>query len=282
MPTLEAADPRKIFAMLKGEPGVRKSTAALSFPGKQFWFNWDRKIEGILIPAKNWGIDLKKIEYEDYDNWNTPRQKLESFITNCPYDTLVFDSITSCADMTLRQTRRSKGADKGKMIGGIKVDDIEDFNAESSALNELISLCKDVQSNHFLRGRVINIILIAHVMEVTKVSIDNKVNITRTIVTAGKRVAAKIPAYCSEVYHFGIKRGISQTEGGKYVVLTEGTGDDFARTALPLPKEFEMGDKQLYKEFMLPAINEMLKSQGKQPYDPYTQTTENKPNFNTK
>jgi hypothetical protein len=29
---------------------------------------------------------------------------------------------------------------------------------------------------------------------------------SRTIVTAGKRVAAKIPAYCSEVYHFGIKK----------------------------------------------------------------------------
>ena len=34
------------------------------------------------------------------------------------------------------------------------------------------------------------------------------------IVTAGKKVAAKIPAYCGEVYHFNIKQGFEEGKGG--------------------------------------------------------------------
>ena len=47
-------------------------------------------------------------------------------------------------------------------------------------------------------------------------------------------MAAKIPAYCGEVYHFNIKRGMVEGAGGDYSLLTEHTGDDFARTALDL------------------------------------------------
>lgn len=265
MPTLDQVDPKLIFAMFKGEPGTRKSTQALSFPGPQYWFSWDRKMQGILLPLRNWGIDPKTIEYDDYDDWNTARDKLEKLSVNCPYDTLVFDSITSMADMTLRQTLKSKGgttrksgAMAGKQIAGISVNELEDYNAESAAINELISLAKDIQIyNHKTFKRYINIILIAHVMEVTNKSSDNKMITTRTIVTAGKRVAAKIPAYCTEVYHFGIKKGFVEGQGGKYICATESTSDDFARTALPLPKEIEFGDKSLYKEHILPAIDKL-------------------------
>lgn len=52
------------FILMKGEPGLRKSTQALSFAkaGPQFWFSFDRKMSGILIPAKKWGIDMSTIE----------------------------------------------------------------------------------------------------------------------------------------------------------------------------------------------------------------------------
>jgi hypothetical protein len=36
-----------LYCMFKGEPGTRKSTQALSFPGPQYWFSWDRKMNGI-------------------------------------------------------------------------------------------------------------------------------------------------------------------------------------------------------------------------------------------
>ena len=266
MANMENIDPSIMYTMLKGEPGTRKSTQALSYPGKQFWFSWDRKMQGILLPMRKWGIDPKRIDYEDYDDWNKPKQQLEKFQVNCPYDVLIFDSITSCADMTLRQTLslkagavRRSGAQAGKMIAGIAVNEIEDYNAESSALNELIAITKDIQNYKKSQGQALTIILIAHVMEVQK-TVNNEQIASRTIVTAGKRVAAKIPAYCSEVYHFGVEKSMVAGQGGAITIKTHHTGDDFARTALDLPPTITIGDDPLYDKYIKPAIERMKQS----------------------
>lgn len=246
-----------LYCMFKGEPGTRKSTQALSFPAPQYWFSWDRKMNGIYLPMKKWGIDPKTITYDDYEDWNKPKMKLEQLQLNCPYKTLVFDSLTSMADMTLRQTvkmkyglSRKSGQQAGKLIAGIAVNEIEDYNAESAALQELIALTKDIASFH-----KVNIILIAHVVQAEyRNSATNETHISRTIVTAGKKVAPKIPAYCGEVYHFNIKKGFNPDEGGAYSLLTEHTGDDFARTALDLPREIVFNDKPLYETYIKPAV----------------------------
>jgi hypothetical protein len=216
-------------------------------------------MSGILVPARKWGIDLSEVQYDDYDDWTAARIKLEQFQVKCPFKTLIFDSVTSCADMTLRQTlklkrgtTRSSGATAGKQIAGIAVNEIEDYNAESSALNELIALSKDINTFHR-----VNIILIAHVMETSYKSIDGSTSTSRTIVTAGKRVAAKIPAYCTEVYHFDIKKSMVAGAGGDYRIITEHTGDDFARTALGLPREILLGEDPLYEKWIAPAIQKL-------------------------
>lgn len=271
MPTMETVDPSIIYALFKGEPGTRKSTQALSFveAGKQYWFSWDRKMQGILNPLRKWGYDPKMIDYDDYHDWNSARLKLEKLQIDCPYSTLVFDSLTSCADMTLHQTlsmkagtSRKSGATAGKLVAGIAVNEIEDYNAESAALQELIALTKDIQSYNAKQGKIITVILIAHVVQAEyRNTVNNTTHVSRTIITAGKKVAPKIPAYCSEVYHFNIKKGIDLDAGGDYSLLTEHTGDDFARTALDLPKEIVFTDKPLYKGWIKPAIDKM-KSDG--------------------
>lgn len=257
MPTLDQVDPSILYTMLKGEPGLRKSTQALSYPRPQYWFSWDRKMGALHIPMIRWGINPREVEYNDYHDWNEPRAKLESFQVNCKFKTLIFDSITSMADMTLRQTLsmkagkvRSSGASAGKLIAGIAVNEIEDYNAESSALQELIALTKDIKDYH-----KVNIILIAHVVQAEyRNTATNTTHISRTIVTAGKRVAPKIPAYCGEIYHFNIKKGFEADKGGEYSLLTVHTGDDFARTALPLDREIVFGNEPLYSTFIEPAI----------------------------
>jgi hypothetical protein len=249
-----------LYCMFKGEPGTRKSTQALSFPGPQYWFSWDRKMNGIYLPMKKWGVDPKQVSFDDYDDWNKPKKKLEMLQTDCPYKTIVLDSITSMADMTLRQTTRMKygvtrqsGAAAGKLVAGIAVNEIEDYNAESAALQELIALTKDIHSYH-----KVNIILIAHVVQAEyRNTTNNTTHVSRQIVTAGKKVSAKIPAYCGEVYHFNIKRGMVVGAPGEYSLLTEHTGDDFARTALGLPNEIVFGDKPLYETYIKPAITNM-------------------------
>lgn len=257
MPNMESINFDSLYCMFKGEPGTRKSTQALSFPGPQYWFSWDRKMNGIYLPMKKWGIDPKTVTYDDYEDWNKPKQKLEQFQVNCPFKSLIFDSVTSMADMTLRQTTRLKygvtrqsGQAAGKLIAGIAVNEIEDYNAESAALQELIALTKDINIFH-----KVNIILIAHVVKAEYRDTTKKTtHISRQIVTAGKNVAAKIPAYCGEVYHFNIKTGFAEGAGGDYSLLTEHTGDDFARTALGLEKEIVFKDKPIYDTYLRPAI----------------------------
>ena len=260
MTTMESVSSDSLYCMFKGEPGTRKSTEALSFPTPQYWFSWDRKMNALLLPMSRWGIDPKQVSFDDYDDWSKARAKLEQLQLNCPFKTVIIDSVTSCTDMILRQTMRMKqgmkrqsGAQAGKSIAGIQVNELEDYGAESSALSELIAITKDIHSFH-----KVNVILIAHVIQAEyRNTTTNETHISRTIVTASKKVAAKIPAYCGEVYHFNIDRGFDASQGGQYSLLTEHTGDDFARTALPLDKKIIFGGDKLYDKYILPAINSL-------------------------
>jgi hypothetical protein len=151
------------------------------------------------------------------------------------------------------QTRQS-GAQAGKLVAGIAVNEIEDYNAESSAIQELIALTKDINMFH-----KVNVILIAHVVKAEYRDTTKKTtHISRQIVTAGKNVAAKIPAYCGEVYHFNIKQGFVEGQGGDYSLLTEHTGDDFARSAIGLEKELVFKDKPIYDTYIRPAIEKLI------------------------
>lgn len=259
MPDMSTIDPSLLFSMFKGDPGTRKSTCALTYPRPQYWFSWDRKMESMMLPMQKFGINPKELRYDDYDDWIKAKTQLERFQLECPYKTLVVDSITSMADMTLRATKktktgvtRSSGKAAGMVVGGIAVNELEDYNAESAALNELIALLKDIHKFHR-----VNIILIAHVIQAEYKTPGGETHFSRTIVTAGKRVAPKIPAYCGEVYHFNIEKGFDASAGGQYALLTEHTGDDFARTGLPLDKKIIFGNDPLYDKWVLPAINKL-------------------------
>lgn len=263
MPNMSDVNFDALYCLFKGEPGTRKSTQALSFPGPQYWFSWDQKMSSVFVPMRNWGIDPKTISYDDYDDWTKARIKLEQLQINCPYKTVVIDSITSCADSILRQTTKLKygvtrqsGATAGKLIAGIAVNEIEDYNAESGALGELISITKDIKKHH-----KVNVIIIAHVIKAEYRDTTKKTtHISRQIVTAGKNIASKIPAYCGEIYHFNIKAGMVEGSGGDYSLLTEHTGDDFAKSELGLDREIVFKDKPLYETWIKPAIAKMTQT----------------------
>src|SRR5215831_335592 len=104
MPTMEGFNPDALFVMLKGEPGTRKSTQALSYPKPQYWISTDQKMESLTLPMKRWGIKENDIHYDDYTDWDKPKAKLESFQLNCPFRTVIVDSVTSTGDNINRQT----------------------------------------------------------------------------------------------------------------------------------------------------------------------------------
>lgn len=259
MPTLDNEKIETVFAMLKGEPGTRKSTAALSFPLPHFWISQDAKMNSLILPARSWGIDLKQIEYDTFDSWGKLDNKLNSLRMNCKYRTIIVDSVTSLADTINLQTLDVKsgtvtkaGSEKGMRIGGIKVNTLEDYKAENSAFTQLIAALKDIRQFH-----KVNIVLIAHVVGERQVNDNSVTNASRIIITGGKSISGKIPAYCDEVYHFDVKKNPVVGQAPNYIAYTVPTGLDFARTALPLPGMMQIDDKMLWKEFIEPAIKKL-------------------------
>jgi len=246
-----------LYCLFKGEPGTRKSTAALSFPGPQYWFDFDGKMDALRLPMRAWGIDPKTIEFDKYKDWDTAKKKLEGFQTNCKYKTIIIDSITSCADAINRQTLKFKSnKGEGKTVGTINVNSMEDYNAEDSALKELIALTKDIHDYHKC-----NVILIGHIIQKEVKGPNNTTHMSRILVTAGKGIAQKIPAYCSEIYHFNIETGMIANLGGQYALKTTHTGDDFARTSLQLEPQITFGNEQLYQKWIAPAITKINEKQ---------------------
>lgn len=257
MPKLgEAFKGKALFAMLKGEPGTRKSTQALSWPLPQYWASTDQKMEALELPMKRWGIDDSQVDYDDYNSWTPIKQKLEKLQLNCPYKTIIVDSITSCGDNMNRETRKWKiQAGEGKKIGTFTVNGLEEYNAEAVEFQELIALLKDIHKYH-----KVNIVLIAHV--VGQRERDNKGNNlthhSRVIITGGDKISGKIASYMTEVYHFNVATDFNVDSGdGKFGLFTQHTGNDYARTSLPLPKQIEFGNDPLYEKWIAPAIKKL-------------------------
>lgn len=258
MPTLDQASIDVLFTMLKGEPGTRKSTCALSYPKPQYWFSTDQKMEALTLPSKRWGINPKDITYDDYTDWDKPRAKLEQLQVNCPYKTIIFDSITSAGDTMTAQVKKFKRKEGGgKLIGGIPVSGLEEFNAESSAFQEMISLLKDIHKFH-----KVNVVLVAHVLGARKDNDANKLtHHSRIIVTGAEKISAKLASYMTEVYHFNVKPAFEADKEGAYALNTIHTGNDYARTSLPLAKEIEFNDQLLYDRWIAPAIKKLKEEQ---------------------
>lgn len=252
--TLGSEKITSVFCMLKGEPGTWKSSAAVTFPTPQFWFSQDGKMNSILKPARMHNVDLSKIEYDQFKTWTEMEKRVESFQLNCKYKTIIVDSVTTTGDTVNFETLGVKSRDeKGKKVGGIRVNSIEDYNAQSAAFTSLLSRFKDIREFHN-----VNIVLIAHVVGERQITERSVTNAARTIVTGGKAISGKIPAYCDEIYHFDVVP--NPVEGGfpDFQIFTVPTGFDFARTALNLPPKFLISpNKNLWKDFIAPAIEEM-------------------------
>lgn len=255
MPNMSTRKFNALYCLFKGEPGTRKSTASLSFPGPIYYFDWDMKMDALQLPIKSWGINPSTIDYDLYKDWDAAKTKLESFQLNCKYKTVVIDSITSMADAAIRQTLKFKGGG-GKKIGTIPVGGFDEYNAEAAAISELIALTKDIKEYHQC-----NIILIGHVIQKEVKGPNNTTHMARLLVTAGKSPAQKIPAFCSEIYHFNMVLGMDATKGSQYALRTTHSGDDFARSSLGLDPEIVFDNEPLYTKWIKPALDKLNNEQ---------------------
>lgn len=239
MPSLKDVDlGTRIAAIFKGEHGTGKSIAASSFPRPHFFFFEQRWKSLYTYWLKNNPDKLEEITYDNLMGQSkfAIDQAIKAQIDRPMAKTLVFDSVTSAADGILGRLVHKggitrEGGEKGKQVGGIDVNVLEDFGGEDSQFRDWKDWLFNFQGN---------IIFICHVLLIERTDASGKaLPPSRTIVTGGKKVAAKLPIWFDEVYHF-------QAQDGKYEILTQHAGIDFAKTSLPLDNKIEFTNGSLY------------------------------------
>jgi len=237
------------FALFKGPSGAGKTVGALSYP-TPFLADFDKKMPAIARKH----FPHKSIEYEQYNDIFTYCDQLTSWINgSCPYETVINDSITSMVSLILKSIGMAKGEGMEQMMknmrnamGKFKQDlmSIDYYNAETRIMEHIIEAHKIL----FARPEnPRNIIFVAHILT-TESAPDLKTKLvtkTRSIVTAGRKVAAWIPTQFDEVYLFGTSEDY-ETQKVKHMMTSETSGEDDAKTAFHLSQFTDFTNNNLY------------------------------------
>lgn len=234
-------------ALFTGDPSGGKSIAASSFPNV-YVFDIDQRYKSM----KNYWVPKGRtdIEYDIYgpDDFRKLDRKMDALIASCPYETVVLDTLTTYVSQILTAIREVKGAPgyksssggEGRKVAGLfTIPDLEDYNAETSAIESTIAALSQIKAHT---------IMICHLVP----SFGSKG--LRIPWTAGKKSATLIPVKFNEIYNFELQKAVDASKPPKYICRTVSDGVDFARTQLNLPREIDLTGKSLWADFIEPAM----------------------------
>jgi hypothetical protein len=238
----------RFMGLFVGPPGTAKTVSAASFvlshPEKSIYiFDLDGRVGPIL---KFYPDYLERIEYDTYGPKDFPKfkTKFESLQDRNPYSCVIVDGLTSLGDQLINYMLSirgsSEGAASGKERGVISMAGPEDYGGEARGLSMMLDVARTLKS-HF--------ILTAHFMIIEYDDpITKKKFVVKQIVTAGKKIAAKVPIYFDEMYYFDTSADMALNAPPKYTVRTAGGTGFSAKTALPLPTSFDVTINKVGKD----------------------------------
>ena len=233
---------KRLVGLLKGPPKSGKSIAACSFASKDnpmYVFDIDQRMESVVSFFRRYDPDkLKYIFYDTYFTYQQIVDKLDAMLQmqRVPYGNILIDSLTPLARMILTEmieVRVSEAkADRNKKVnksGNIAVNQVEDFNGETAGLSFVLATLRSRKFEHM------NIFLNAHVVEISQYNIrENTTRTSRRLLTGGKGIAAEIPSYFNEIWHFRCEPDI--TGRPTYVCMIRPSNmdefNDFAGTSI--------------------------------------------------
>lgn len=257
----------------KGKWGSGKSIASCSKALRPTYvMDCEDRMNSVINYYRNLDGHVKGLSFDTFamgDGFYAVKKRLDELEESCPYKTVVCATLTSYVDIVLeglanKGGSRASGAEAGKKIGGIKVNELEDFNGETAAI--AFNLIKTLKR---LQKKGINIILEAHVMHYEFKDKVGTVHHERTLLTGGKKAAAKIPGYFNEIFQFEVDTEFNGDT--KYIAHTVATMDDFAKTSFPsLPKKIDWTGKDFYEEVFKYIPKEILDAPRVDPNAPKT------------
>lgn len=265
----EDAAVRPVLTLLsKGNQGTGKTILSCS-PSLRptYVFNCEGRFDSVLTYYKG---NLKDLEYDDFpigSGYSPLDKRMDELVARCEYKTIVMSSLTSFIYVILNHLIRSKagqkrasGAPAGLRIGGIPVNELEDYNAEDSAIiNDLISFFQQ------LKSQGVNCILEAHITPYELSWFEGGQKVTKTIqqiLTKGKKAPASVPSFFNEIWLFekAFEGVIVGQQEKKYKVNTVGSPLDDCKTSWGI-KNFDFtGSRDPYGEFVLPQLTDEIKS----------------------
>lgn len=234
-----------ISAVFKGRTGTGKS---IGYCGKEFRpvyvFNCEQRFESVLDYYRKLDGHVRDVEYDNFplgSGFYAIDKRMDELARDCPYKSVAVASLTSFIHLVLghlidSKKGKTRGTGQyqrpaGREIAGIRVNELEDYNAEDAAIIfELIAFLQQ------LKNQGVNVFLEAHITpyEITTIDPDSKGKETFTInqiLTKGKKAPAQIPGYFNEVYLF--EKEISGFgEKTKYKCNTQGTAADDCKTSM--------------------------------------------------
>lgn len=236
----------RFFGLFIGHSGSGKTPSACSFANaskdkRVKVFDFDGRIRGILNTP--W-IDKSKIDYDYYppihkvgDKQNFQKLndefaalQVQCNMGQCPYNTLVLDSLTTqtfafiCDALPMTHAGKSNsGNDKGKKMGTMNIAGMEDYMFESTGTMQVLA---------FLRSLPIqNIIITAHIIDKYEKE-DPENPFSPSIVKGSKlslrdKLSANIPGLFDHVFQFR-----REFVGGQNKIFVN-FWSDIARTVYP-------------------------------------------------
>ena len=240
---------KNIMMLLKSPPGFGKTLAACSaaVEGPIYLAYFDKKspIELLHWFKKHKPELLDNIEYDVYGAHNAHEylNKMMSLAKDCRYFAVITDSATNLTSAAVNWSmgfRDPKGPKKDKINSGVSqlIPDFDEYKVETSMVT---------QSLDILRTLPCHVIWTCHPLPSLKVEGSGnsiKVSKVNNIVTYGSKVGAIIPGNFTEIYHLALSTDYSSGSSvTRRIVSTVGIGDDFAKSALGLPNEFDITDK---------------------------------------
>ena len=229
-------------SLLKGIPGTGKSIAAHSYPEPIYTFDIDRKMNAVAA-----AFPKKDIEFENFENIFEIVSKIDKFRSNPPdKKTIIFDGISTFAELCMSSIMEVRAPGKKRISVGkgsttIELYQIEDYNAESRAIKQVLDDLKYISSTY-----KINVICIVHIMHVVYTDIiEKKDKILEGLYMPGTKISFAVPVGFDETYEF---RTETSLDGNKGQFMCYTTGQSGCKTTLKVPDKINWTGKNFYTE----------------------------------
>lgn len=247
----------RLMVMLKGDNGAGKTVTAASFPGPIKFFMFDgSKLDVVKMFFPN----RTDIEYDIYGPRRQRFRAADGSIVDvkdllqfakefnelqdhCPWSTVVIDSFTSFSVtcVTFQLDVRSNEDNKKPQLskGGLVIPDFDEYKGETTLVTQALDVSK------VLPCHVIWTVHPLPKLDTSGQGAGMKVVKTTSIAAYGAKTAAMAPGYFNEVWHLEVRAAGGQRQR---IIHTQTIGDQFAKTALPLPEQFDVTLKPTFPE----------------------------------